>query len=103
MAYSLYLFVRDVAAGDLVGWIDKRLAPPGLTEEWDTAQERLIEPLRHIYGVSDKILTMTLSGMLLGASEGRPEWFEAGKNMIAIDCHSACNIDPLSRGIGVQN
>jgi len=20
-----------------------------------------------------------------------------------VDCHSACNIDPLSRGIGVQN
>jgi hypothetical protein len=20
-----------------------------------------------------------------------------------LDCHSACNIDPLSRGIGVQN
>jgi hypothetical protein len=85
MAYSLYLFVRDVAAGDLVGWIDQRMAPLGLTEEWDTAQERLIEPLRHVYGVSDKILTMTLSGLLLGASEGRPEWLEAGKDMIAID------------------
>jgi hypothetical protein len=24
-AYSLYLFVRDVAGGDLVGWIDRRL------------------------------------------------------------------------------
>jgi hypothetical protein len=22
---------------------------------------------------------------------------------VAVDCHSACNIDPLSRGIGVQN
>jgi hypothetical protein len=25
MAYSLYLFIRDVADGDLVGWIDDRL------------------------------------------------------------------------------
>ena len=25
------------------------------------------------------------------------------RNNDAIDCHSACNIDPLSRGIGVQN
>jgi hypothetical protein len=25
-AYSLFLFLRDVCAGDLVGWIDKRLA-----------------------------------------------------------------------------
>ena len=26
MAYSLYLFIRDVADGDLVGWIDDRVA-----------------------------------------------------------------------------
>ena len=25
LAYSLYLFIRDVADGDLVGWIDDRL------------------------------------------------------------------------------
>ena len=25
IAYSLYLFIRDVADGDLVGWIDDRL------------------------------------------------------------------------------
>jgi hypothetical protein len=26
LAYSLFLFIRDVADGDLVGWIDRRLA-----------------------------------------------------------------------------
>ena len=26
LAYSLFLFIRDVAAGDLVDWIDRRLA-----------------------------------------------------------------------------
>jgi TPR repeat protein len=26
------------------------------------------------------------------------KWYHDGA-----DCHSACNIDPLSRGIGVQN
>jgi hypothetical protein len=26
LAYSLFLFVRDVADGDLVGWIDNQLA-----------------------------------------------------------------------------
>jgi hypothetical protein len=31
------------------------------------------------------ILTMTLSGLFLGASEGRLAWFDAGKDMIAID------------------
>jgi hypothetical protein len=85
MAYSFYLFARDIAGGDLVSWIDRRLISPGPMDEWDTAQERLIDPLRHVYGVSDKILTMTLSGLLLSASDGRPKWFEAGKDMIAID------------------
>jgi hypothetical protein len=85
MAYSLFLFVRDIADSDLVDWIDERLARPSHTDDCGPTQERLIGPLRHVYGVSDKILTMTLSGLLLGASEGRPSWFEIGKDMIAID------------------
>src|SRR3984885_9225069 len=90
-AYSFFLFVRDVAKGDLVGWIDDRLEPPqspSISSSVDLTadrQERLIGPLRNVYGVSDKILTMTLSGLLLGASDGRPHWFETGKGMIAID------------------
>jgi hypothetical protein len=90
-AYSFFLFVRDVAKGDLIGWIDDRLSIPGSASIFpgvDRArerQERLIGPLRNIYGVSDKILTMTLSGLLLGASGDRPQWFETGKGMIAID------------------
>ena len=91
-AYSFFLFVRDVAKGDLIGWIDDRLTIPALRFDlapmMDLArerQERLIGPLRNVYGVSDKILTMTLSGLLLGASDDRPHWFETGKGMIAID------------------
>jgi hypothetical protein len=90
-AYSFFLFVRDVAKGDLIGWIDDRLSippsSPGASNEDSVRerQERLIGPLRNVYGVSDKILTMTLSGLLLGVSDGRPHWFEAGKSMIAID------------------
>jgi len=90
-AYSFFLFIRDVAKGDLIGWIDDRLAMPCSASTLSPMnlaskrQERLIGPLRHVYGVSDKILTMTLSGLLLGASVGRPHWFETGKGMIAID------------------
>ena len=94
-AYSFYLFVRDVAKNDLVGWIDDQLispkgptasgSVPSLADQAADRQERLIGPLRNIYGVSDKILTMTLSGLLMGASKGRPHWFETGKAMIAID------------------
>jgi len=90
-AYSFFLFVRDIAKNDLVGWIDERLnvwsdhPPDAESAISPAAQERLIGPLRNVYGISDKILTMTLSGLLLGASEGRPRWFEAGAAMIAID------------------
>jgi hypothetical protein len=90
-AYSFFLFVRDVAKGDLVGWIDERLNIPGSALASSNRgiagdrQERLIGPLRNIYGVSDKILTMTLSELLLGASGDRPHWFETGQGMIAID------------------
>jgi hypothetical protein len=53
-------------------------------KELEESRQRL-KNLRNIYGVSDKILTMTLSGLLLGASDDRPHWFETGKGMIAID------------------
>jgi hypothetical protein len=85
MAYSLYLFVRDIAGSDLVGWIEQRLTPSWDQDDSATAQERLIGPLRHVYGVSDKILAMTLSEILIGASDGRPGWLNAGKDMIAVD------------------
>jgi hypothetical protein len=90
-AYSFYLFVRDIAGSNLVDWIDRRLglgpSDPGLlgSSLEDSSPERLLGPLRNIYGVSDKILTMTFSGLLLAASVGRPRWFETGKAMIAID------------------
>jgi hypothetical protein len=91
IAFSFFLFVRDVAKGDLIGWIDERLSvpPAALTspqiELASEREERLIGPLRNIYGIGDKVITMTLSGLLLGASDGRPHWLETGKGMIAID------------------
>ena len=45
----------------------------------------LIEPLREIYGVSDKVLAMALSSLLLGAPKKMVLWIEVGGSMIAID------------------
>jgi hypothetical protein len=73
-AYSLYLFVRDAADGDLVGWIDRRLnAAVGQPGPARLAHMRaaLVDPLREVYGVSDKVLTMALSQLLLGAPRSR--------------------------------
>ena len=45
----------------------------------------LIEPMREIYGVSDKVLAMALSSLLLGAPKKLVLWPEVGGTMIAID------------------
>jgi hypothetical protein len=41
--------------------------------------------MRKVYGVSDKVLTMTLSCILLAAPRGYETWREVGATMIAID------------------
>lgn len=87
-AYSFYLFVRDIAGSDLVGWIDGQLSTSEQVSNKGQAPrsgDQLICALRNVYGVSDKVLTMTLAGLLLGASAGRPNWFKAGVTMMAID------------------
>ena len=87
-AYSLFLFIRDIADGDLVGWIDAQLraasGPPG-PYRLGRMRNALIEPMREIYGVSDKVLTMALSSLLLGAPKGMGLWTDVGGSMIAID------------------
>ncbi len=45
----------------------------------------LVDPLREVYGVSDKVLTMALSQLLLGAPRSRRRWREVGGSMIAVD------------------
>ena len=87
-AYSLYLFVRDIADGDLVGWIDRQLWQADRPHDADRParlREALIGPLREVYGVSDKVLTMTLSCILLAAPRGYKTWIAVGASMIAID------------------
>jgi hypothetical protein len=87
-AYSLFLFIRDVADGDLVGWIDRQLQatndPPG-PDRLARMRGSLIESLREVYGLSDKVLTMALSCILLGAPKKMSLWIEVGGSMIAID------------------
>jgi hypothetical protein len=87
-AFSLFLFVRDLAAGDLVAWIDKQLAEaddPAAPDRLRRLREALLTPLGSVYGVSDKVWSMILSGLLLGAGRTRKRWVEVGGSMIAID------------------
>jgi hypothetical protein len=87
-AYSLFLFMRDLTGGDIVGWIDDRLAmidPVQASDRPTPLRQGLLEPLGHIYGVSNKVLAMALSDLLLAGDAKRPAWIEAGTVMIAID------------------
>jgi hypothetical protein len=87
IAYSLYLFIRDIAGSDLVNWIDDRLKQPDDLPPDSLSQGRaaLIEPLRNVYGVSDKVLAIGFSDILIGAGDVRPAWREVGLQLIAVD------------------
>jgi hypothetical protein len=86
MAYSLFLFIRDVADNDLVGWIDSQLGTVNsqTPDRLATLREAIIGPLRNVYGVSDKVLAMALSTLLLAAGR-RPVWVEVGATFVAVD------------------
>jgi hypothetical protein len=87
-AYSLYLFIRDITDSDLVGWIEAQLvsvADPADANRLDRMRDALLEPLRHVYGVSDKVLSMALSVLVLAAPRKMKLWAEVGVGMIAID------------------
>jgi hypothetical protein len=86
-AYSLYFFVRDIARGDLFRWIDTQLdkIKDVGPETGFIRQEALVVPMRSIFGVSDKVITMTLSEILMSAPQASAKWFEAGSQMIAVD------------------
>jgi len=87
MAYSLFLFMRDVADDDFVGWIDEQLGgvdyqPP---ERLAALREAIIGPLRNVYGVADKVLAMAMSNLLLSAGNRKPLWLEVGATFVAVD------------------
>jgi hypothetical protein len=72
--------MRDIADADFVGWIDSQLGTVNSpsSDRLAALREAIIGPLRNVYGVSDKVLAMALSSMLLGADKQRPLWFEVG-------------------------
>jgi hypothetical protein len=87
MAYSLFLFIRDIADNDFVGWIDRQLdAEDSQTPDRLAAlREAIIGPLRNVYGVADKVLAMALSNLLLATGSRQPLWVEVGATFVAVD------------------
>ena len=62
-----------------------RRTSPALQTPLAQARVGLIEPMRNVYGVSDKVLAMAMSGILIGAADVRPRWLEVGVHLIAVD------------------
>jgi hypothetical protein len=72
----------------LVNWIDGQLSRAiliGKAKPIPAMRESLLGPLRHIYGVADKVLGMAFAMILLAAPDARTHWHETGGSMIAID------------------
>ena len=88
LAYSLFLFIRDVAGGDLVSWIDRRLAEAQIGPaqgRLSRMQQSIIGPLTGLHGASHKVLNMALSDLLLIGSGRNPLWAEVATGLIAVD------------------
>jgi hypothetical protein len=52
--YSLFMFIRDVADGDFVGWIDDQLddaSKGSIRRRALRMRSALVEPLRNLFGV----------------------------------------------------
>ncbi len=82
-AYSLFLFIRDIAGSDIVDWIDRQLADhPG---NLPAARAALVDPLRHVCGISDKVIGMALASLLMGTGGTRPDWFAVGASFVVVD------------------
>ncbi|WP_426437464.1 hypothetical protein [Bradyrhizobium genosp. P] len=107
--YSLFLFIRDVADGNLVEWIDQTLDQASLDGSAKHRASRmrsaLIDPLRNVFGVSDKLLNMALADILMAAPSSKPTWIEAGSGMIAIDTlvHNFLLRTGIQRGLGANH
>ena len=87
-AHSLYFFMRDVAGGDFVGWIDQQLRLADHPDSPNRAQllrDAVIEPMKDIYGISDKVLSLGFASLLLAADPRRSRWISAGASMIVVD------------------
>jgi hypothetical protein len=88
-ALSLFLFIRDICDGDLIGWIDRRLAEadPGEGDVTRTARMKaaLLGPMGAIFGISNKVLSMAFADLLLAGDPGRERWVVTGAAQVAVD------------------
>ena len=103
-AASLFLFIRDIAEGDLIRWIDNILSQ--LSNSAPTVRAAaLLDPLLNVFGASHKVLSMLLSSILLAAGPRRPIWFETGASFVVIDTlvHNYLHRTGVMRRLGCEH
>ncbi len=83
LAFSLYFFFRDVAGGSFLDWLGERISVVS-GGSYPDIQRELISPMRAIHGISDKVISMALSDLLL-ASPDKPHWRQVGAEFIVVD------------------
>ena len=68
-------------------------------------REALLDPLRNVYGVSDKVLSMALSILLMAAPKSKKHWASVGTTMIAIDTlvHNFLHRTGILRRFGAEH
>jgi hypothetical protein len=107
-AYSLYLFMRDVAGNDFVTWLDRRLERADMPRSPDRGRllcEAVLEPLRHVHGLSDKVLSMSMASVMLAGDPNRERWIAAGAHFVAIDTlvHNFMHRSGILSRLGVEH
>ncbi len=85
-AWSFFLFICNIADGDLVEWLRKRIRvdrgrPKAIQEDRD----QLVVPLSGIWGISSKLISMSFSDLLLAAPPRWRGWHRIGGSLIVID------------------
>jgi hypothetical protein len=88
-SYGMYFFVRDVCGGDLIGWIDSRLAEAdpgrGRPRRAEQMRQAVLGLLSYVPNIGPKLWSMILADLLLGGDPTRERWVHVGAYMVAID------------------
>lgn len=86
-AYSFFFYLRDVCQGDLIGRIDgiiNRHCRDSGEIDTNQAKDELVNDLKLVFGVGDKLANMTLNYLLCADPENLI-WVKVGQAMVAVD------------------
>lgn len=111
-AYGLFMFVRDVCGGDLVAWLDQRLASVGTPTlaalplgRPTKAASDVIWPLAEVDGIGLKVAALMLADLLLVGDPARRAWVAAGAEAVVIDSlvHAYLKRTGIQRRLGAEH